>query len=201
MDKTRILHELERERYVFFLRPRRFGKTCRLSLLECYYDRSQAGDFESLFGGTDVSRQPTAHRNRYVVLRFNFSVFGDALATLEERFEEYCRMVLRSTLERNADLFPEPAQRRILAPPGIKGGLNELFRYASERGIPLYVLIDEYDNFANTILAHEGAEAYHSFTHGGGFFRSFFATLKGGPSRAASSGCSSPACRRSPWTT
>ena len=56
----------------------------------------------------------------------------------------------------------------------------ELFRYAGERGIPLYVLIDEYDNFTNTILAHEGAEAYHSFTHGGGFFRSFFATLKGG---------------------
>ena len=201
VDKTRFLHELERERYVFFLRPRRFGKTCWLSLLECYYDRNQAGDFESLFGGTDVGRQPTAHRNRYVVLRFNFSVFGDAPATLEERFEEYCRMVLRSTLERNADLFPEPAQRRILAPPGIKGGLNELFRYTGERDIPLYVLIDEYDNFANTILAHEGAEAYHSFTHGGGFFRSFFATLKGGPSRAASSGCSSPACRRSPWTT
>ncbi len=180
VDKTRFLHELERERYVFFLRPRRFGKTCWLSLLECYYDRNQAGDFESLFGGTDVGRQPTAHRNRYVVLRFNFSVFGDALATLEERFEEYCRMVLRSTLERNADLFPEPAQRCILAPPAIKGGLNELFRYAGERDIPLYVLIDEYDNFANTILAHEGAEAYHSFTHGGGFFRSFFATLKGG---------------------
>ena len=180
VDKTRFLHVLERERYVFFIRPRRFGKTCWLSLLECYYDRRQADDFEALFGGTDAGRRPTPHRNRYVVLRFNFSVFGDALPTLEERFEEYCRMVLRSTLECNADLFPEPAQRRILAPPAIKGGLNELFWYAGERGIPLYVLIDEYDNFANTILAHEGAEAYHSFTHGGGFFRSFFATLKGG---------------------
>ena len=68
----------------------------------------------------------------------------------------------------------------LLAPPAIKGGLEELFRYVGERGIPLYVLIDEYDNFANTILTHEGAEAYHSFTHGGGSFRSFFATLKGG---------------------
>ena len=185
VDKTRFLHALERERYVFFLRPRRFGKTCWLSLLECYYDRKQSGDFEAIFGGTDVGRRPTANRSRYVILRFNFSAFGDALPTLEERFEEYCRMVLRSSLERNEDLFPEPAQRRILAPPAIKGGLNELFRYAGERGIPLYVLIDEYDNFANTILAHEGAEAYHSFTHGGGFFRSFFATLKAGTETGA----------------
>ena len=93
MDKTRFLHALERERYVFFLRPRRFGKTCWLSLLECYYERNQAGDFEALFGGPDVGRRPTAHRGRYVVLRLNFSVFGDALATLEERFEGCSRWI------------------------------------------------------------------------------------------------------------
>ena len=55
-----------------------------------------------------------------------------------------------------------------------------MFHYAGDQDIPLYVLIDEYDNFANTVLAHHGAEPYHSFTHGGGFFRNFFATLKGG---------------------
>ena len=59
-----------------------------------------------------------------------------------------------------------------------------LFRYAGDHDIPLYVLIDEYDNFANTVLAHHGAEAYHSFTHGGGFYRNFFATLKGGADRS-----------------
>ena len=64
---------------------------------------------------------------------------------------------------------------RILAHPSIDGRLNELLDYAREPGIPLYVLIDEYDNFANTIVAHRGAEAYESFTHGGGFYRSFFA--------------------------
>ena len=55
-----------------------------------------------------------------------------------------------------------------------------MFAYAGERRIPLYVLIDEYDNFANTILAHDGEASYRSFTHGGGFYRNFFATLKGG---------------------
>ena len=69
---------------------------------------------------------------------------------------------------------------RILAHPSIDGRLNELLDYAGEHGIPLYVLIDEYDNFANTILAHRGAKAYESFTHGGGFYRNFFATLKAG---------------------
>ena len=59
-----------------------------------------------------------------------------------------------------------------------------LFQYAGDHDIPLYVLIDEYDNFANTVLAYHGAEAYHSFTHGGGFFRNFFATLKGGADRS-----------------
>ena len=72
----------------------------------------------------------------------------------------------------------------ILEPPSIASKLAELFRYVGDHDIPLYVLIDEYDNFANTVLAHHGAEAYHSFTHGGGFFRSFFAALKGGTDRS-----------------
>ena len=82
------------------------------------------------------------------------------------------------------DLFPEAALRHILAPPAIDGRLTELFAYAGEHGIPLYVLIDEYDNFANTVLVHRGQEAYESFTHGGGFYRNFFAALKAGTAEA-----------------
>ena len=85
-----------------------------------------------------------------------------------------------NALEDNEDLFPQPVIDRILAHPSIDGRLNELFDYVVEHGIALYVLIDEYDNVANTILAHRGAEAYESFTHGGGFYRNFFATLKAG---------------------
>ena len=109
---------------------------------------------------------------------------SDALETLEERFEGHCLTELRGALRRHPDLFPEAALREILAPPSITGKLGELFRYVGDHGIPLYVLIDEYDNFANTVLAYHGAEAYESFTHGGGFFRNFFATLKGGTARS-----------------
>ena len=180
VDKTRFLHALEQERFVFFIRPRRFGKTCWLSMMESYYDRNQADDFAELFGGTDVDRDPTPNRGRYVVLRFNFSAFNDALATLEREFEEYCAMQMRDALERNPDLFSGPAMERILSPSSVNGRLNALFLHAGRHDIPLYVLIDEYDNFANTILARQGADAYHDLTHGGGFFRNFFATLKAG---------------------
>ena len=180
VDKTRFVHALEDERYVFLIRPRRFGKSCWVSLLDNYYSRKRADDFEEVFGGTHLGRQPTESRHRYVVLRFNFSAFKNALDTLEYHFEEYCQLIVRSTLERNADLFPEAARQHIRAPSSVNGQLNELFVYAGDHGIPLYVLIDEYDNFANTVLAYHGEEAYQAFTHGGGFYRNFFATLKDG---------------------
>ena len=179
VDKTRFLHALEQVDHAVLIRPRRFGKTCWVSVLEHYYDRTWAHEFDAVFGGTDIGRQPTEHRHRYVVLRFNFSAFKTALEGLEHH-EEYCQLRLRNALERNPDLFPEAAVRRIRAPASVNGQLNELFAYAGGHGIPLYALIDEYDNFANTVLAHHGEAAYQSFTHGGGFYRNFFATFKAG---------------------
>ena len=184
VDKTRFVHALEEERYVFLIRPRRFGKSCWVSLLENYYDRSRADAFEAVFGGTDIGRDPTENCHRYVVLRFDFSAFDDTLETLRERFEMYCYLELDHALRRNQDLFPQEARQRILSPPSIDAKLAALFLYAGDHGIPLYVLIDEYDNFANTVLAHRGAEAYQSFTHGGGFYRNFFAVLKAGAGRS-----------------
>ena len=184
VDKTRFLRRLEQEHYAFLIRPRRFGKSLWISLLENYYDRFWADDFDATFAGTDIGRDPTGEQSRYVTLRFNFSAVNDKLETLEREFEAYCLIELEGTLERHPDLFPETARHRILAPPSIATRLSMLFRYTGDRDIPLYVLIDEYDNFANTVLAYHGAEAYHSFTHGGGFFRNFFATLKSGADRS-----------------
>ena len=180
VDKTRFLRRLEQERFVFFVRPRRFGKTCWLSMLESYYDRNQADDFDDLFGGLDIGRRPTRDRSRYVVLRFNFSTFGSDPANLEREFDEYCRRHVRDAMQDHPDLFPDAVVERVRAPSTLNGQLDELFVHARREGIPLYVLIDEYDNFANTILAGEGPEAYHAFTRGGGFYRSFFAALKAG---------------------
>ena len=180
VDKTRFVRELENERYAFFLRPRRFGKTCWLSVLEHYYDRTRKDGFEALFAGTEIGREPTANRSSYAVLRLNFSAFSKRLETLEARFEEYCHTRLRGMLEANADVFPQALAQRILTPSTIGGRLNELFLHAERLGVRLFLLIDEYDNFANTILAGEGEAAYRALTHGSGFFRDFFATVKAG---------------------
>ena len=184
VDKTRFLRRLEDERYVFLIRPRRFGKSLWLSVLENYYDRRWKPEFEAVFGGTDIGRNPTQERHRYVVLRFDFSMVNDALATLERSFEAYCHIELRGMLRRHPDLFTAETTSDILAEPSIAEKLAALFQYAGDRDIPLYVLIDEYGNFANTILAHHGEDAYRSLTHGGGFYRNFFATLKGGAGRS-----------------
>ena len=185
VDKTRFVRELEQVRFTVFIRPRRFGKSCWISLLEHYYDRRFAGEFDALFGGTDIGTDPTAERNSHVVLRFNFSAFKNAPATLEGEFESYCRTVLRDALLCHPDLFGEADREAVLSEPSVNGKLAELFAFCRRNGIGLYGLVDEYDNFANTILAEHGGEAYRSFTHGGGFYRNFFATLKAGTEQGA----------------
>ena len=95
VDKTRFLRLLEQERYVFLIRPRRFGKSLWVSLLENYYDRFWRKQFDAVFAGTDIGRDPTEERSRYVTLRFNFSMVNDKLETLEREFETYCMIELR----------------------------------------------------------------------------------------------------------
>ena len=184
VDKTHFLRSLEEERFVFLIRPRRFGKSCWLSLLENYYDRKWAGEFEQVFGGTNIGREPTENRHSFVTLRFDFSTVQDAPETLEREFQRYCGEEIKEALDRHPDLFPADVVVGILGHPSASGKLNALFREARRRGVRLYVLIDEYDNFANTILAHHGAEAYHELTHGSGFYRNFFAALKAGAGRS-----------------
>ena len=180
VDKTRFLRDLENERHVFLLRPRRFGKSCWVSILEHYYDRARKDNFNALFDGTDIGGEPTANRSRYAVLRLDFSSFGKDLSTLAANFAGHCHTRLRGMLEANADLFSAGLAERILSPPTTGGKLDELFLHAERLGVRLYVLIDEYDNFANIILAGEGEAAYHAVTRGSGFLRDFFAALKAG---------------------
>ena len=183
VDKTRFLRPLENERFVFLIRPRRFGKSCWLSLLENYYDRSWAGEFEQVFGGTDIGREPTKNRHSFVVLRFDFSVVHDAPETLEREFDDYCGKVIRRSMERHPDLFPQREAQRILAAPSAPSKLNALFNYASRRDVRLFALVDEYDSFANAMLAH-GIFGHEQLAAGGGFYHGFFAALKSGAGRS-----------------
>ena len=183
VDKTRFVRELEEVHYAFLLRPRGFGKSCWVSLLRNYYDRNAAERFEALFAGTDIARRPTPDRNRYVILHFDFSAFGDTVVISSESFEQHCARHLRRALECNRDLFSETALQRILTASSIVMKLNELFVHSYRHDVPLYVLIDGYD-FANPIPANPGTDAgRRPATYVDSFYRSFFATLKAGTER------------------
>ena len=179
VDKTRFIRPLERQRYVLFIRPRRFGKTCWLSMLECYYGHAERESFEAVFAGTDIGASPTTGRSRYLVLRFNFSGMDAPLDAMEERFEECCDIDLSRCLQLNEDLFDKSAMREVLAQSSINTKLRKLFAIAGNRDVPVYLLIDEYDVPANALLARHGEAACHALTHDEGFYRSFFATLEG----------------------
>ncbi len=179
VDKTRFIRNLEEYNYVFLIRPRRFGKSCWVSVLSNYYDRNQVEKFEMYFGGLDIGKAPTEERNRYVVIWFDFSVIDKRVDMLEESFEVYGDTIIGGTCKSYPDLFPKKVTEQILGKPNLIGKLNELFNHTQRHNIPVYLFIDEYDNFANVVLADHGQTVYHQFTHSDGFYRNFFAMLKG----------------------
>ncbi len=180
VDKTRFIPLLEAQPYYLFLiRPRRFGKTLWLSVLQHYYDINLQDEFEALFGGTYIGANPTAERNRYLVMVFNFALVNPETGNVQESFAENGRSVVQDFLIRYERFFPETVAQDILATPRLEDQLRRLFFHATRERLPIYLLIDEYDNFANTILTQEGENAYHTLTHGAGFFRFFFSLLKG----------------------
>ncbi len=180
VDKTRFLPLLEAQPYfVFAIRPRRFGKTLWLSLLQHYYDINKQEQFDLLFGGTYIGDHPTPERNSYLVMFFNFALVNPSVQRVEASFEDNGRAVVKDFLIRYARYFEDKEKQEILALPTVEAQLRGIFFYAHRQALKIYLLIDEYDNFANTILTSAGQAAYHNLTHGEGFFRYFFNLLKG----------------------
>ena len=179
VDKTEYLAKMEeRDRFVFFVRPRRFGKSLFLDMLRLYYDRNEKENFEKLFGGLWIGAHPTPNRNRYLMLKLDFSEVGKgAEAPLDQKFDLYLSTVLDLLLAANADLFPaEFVADCKKQPVGAKFDL--IVKSAKAKGVPAYLLIDEYDNFTNELIRSAGNEPYKSITHGTGFYRRWFKVFK-----------------------
>ena len=192
IDKTEYLAKLEaRDRFVFFVRPRRFGKSLFTSMLQCYYDRREAANFEKLFGGLWLGAHPTPNRNRYMVLMLDFSEVnkGSSTSSLEDRFASYMSGKLRMMLEAYPDCFDADFVAEFKqAEVGLK--FNLVMSRAKLRGIPTYLVIDEYDNFTNSLLRATGNEPYKTLTHGTGFYREWFKSFKGSFDRIFMTGVS-----------
>lgn len=181
VDKTRYIELLERQPpYLFLIRPRRFGKSLFLAMLETYYSIDYADSFNDLFGNLYIGQHPTKWHNRYLVMRFNFSEVKARLEDLEQNFGRYCCMVIKNFILKYEHLMGADVWR-IVNPEETNPGLmlSSLKEYLSRTDCPrIYMLIDEYDNFTNTILSSYGAERYRNTTHGEGFIRSFFNVVK-----------------------
>ncbi|MBF0352994.1 MAG: AAA family ATPase [SAR324 cluster bacterium] len=187
VDKTRFIPMLEENYYQFLIRPRRFGKSLWVSILETYYDITKKDRFENFFKGLWIGDHPTEERNSYLVLALNFSGVSSDIREVRTSFEAYCHIRIRGFLYRYRQFFTEQEIQKWNNPAlPVATLLSDLFETCLQRELPLYLLIDEYDNFANTILSTAGTEAYHDLTHGEGFFRNFFTVLKEGTSHSGS---------------
>jgi hypothetical protein len=191
VDKTCFLPELENlgPRYLLFLRPRRIGKSLFVSLLEHYYDLGRADQFDALFGGLWIHRNPTPERNRYLVLSLDFSqVPADGgVDALRRSFFAAVHVAIVNLVRSFRDRIPALAElddelSQYQDPAALLGALMGAVRRAGHK---LYVLIDEYDHFANRLLADDEQELYTSIVQRTGFVRSFYATLKAGTASGA----------------
>ncbi len=187
VDKTHYLPLLEQAgRFLFLIRPRRFGKSLLQSVMECYYDTGWAERFDELFADTWIHQQPTAEKGQYLCLRFDFSAVSSTPAEVRGSFEAHTRILLLDFLDRHAERIPVSSARAVMSEPSLSRRLERLISESRKLGLSLYLFIDEYDNFANNILVNAGREAYRELTHSSGFFRDFFALLKEAVGRTGS---------------
>jgi len=178
VDKTMYIEKMEdlADSTIMFLRPRKFGKTLFTSTLECYYDKNKADKFEELFGKTYIGGNPTPNKNRYCVLRFNFS--GIVSNTVEEAIEGFKREVATSievfAQKYGLDFFVNKDY-------GAEGILDDLFKafYIQKANEKIYVIIDEYDHFANELLGFRTDE-FKGLVAKNGRIRKWYEILKKG---------------------
>ena len=194
IDKTRFIELLENEtnKYQFFIRPRKFGKSLFFSVLSYYYDLNAVNKFQQLFGDLYIGQHPTPERNSYLVLKFNFSGINTASEPeFMESFRFKIRQSVASCINAYRDIIrnaPELIRKTDDNPNGIDA-LAILYDAAVAAGRKLFILIDEYDHFANDLIAmgnRLGEDVYRRMIRANGVVRDFYETVKIGTSEAVS---------------
>ena len=179
VDKTMFIPELEKQpRNLFFIRPRRFGKSIFLSMLYSYYDCTQSHKFQSLFGNLWIGQHPTPLQGKYQVLFLDFSQITGNIDKLETKFNSYLSINLDAFVRQYSEYY-QAEMEEILAQEDFEEKMELIFKAAKAHQYHLYLIIDEYDNFTNVILNERGENVYHAITHADGFYRDVFKKLKG----------------------
>ncbi|HMT94594.1 AAA family ATPase [uncultured Thiothrix sp.] len=181
VDRTTCIPALEAAgQQLLFLRPRRFGKSLLLSMLANYYDINKADEFAWLFADLAVGTDPTPEHNQYLILQWDFSKvspMGD-VGTITSNLFDHLNNAVTDCVQQN--------QQRLAFPVTINAGngiasFESLANVVRNSGYQLYLLIDEYDNFANEVLmqARTDEARYKALLHGEGILKTLFKTIKG----------------------
>lgn len=184
VDKTPFLPLLERAGYnLVFLRPRRMGKSSLISMMAHYYDMGRADQFDELFGGLWIHEHPTPEKNAYVVLHLNFGqVTGEDDRAVKVAYAQVVRKALDTKLSyllsRSERLRQHVGSLDTQTDP--IGMVSDAMGILQGMGLRMYIMIDEYDTFANSLLAAGNRDLYESLTEKTGFVRSFYRMLKAG---------------------
>lgn len=179
VDKTMFIPELEKQpRNLFFIRPRRFGKSIFLSMLYSYYDCTQSHKFQSLFGNLWIGQHPTPLQGKYQVLFLDFSQITGNIDKLETKFNSYLSINLDAFVRQYSEYY-QAEMEEIMAQEDFEEKMELIFKAAKAHQYHLYLIIDEYDNFTNVILNERGENVYHAITHADGFYRDVFKKFKG----------------------
>lgn len=186
IDKTQFIESVEDSpSFLFLIRPRRFGKSLFLSVLECYYDVYYKDEFDAIFKDTFIGQNSTAAKNSFFILRFNFAEVDSRIEIIEKSFNDHCDNVFFDFFRKYESYFSQKDIEYITKKSTGTAKLSALFRIAKFQDFEIYIIIDEYDNFTNSILANYGVEHYEAITRDkSGFFKQFFNVIKAGTTAA-----------------
>jgi len=179
VDKTMFIPELEKTDFVFLIRPRRFGKSLFLSTLHSYYDINRKENFADFYRNTWILKNPTEERGQYMVMTFNFSLITKDKNLVQKDFNNYCIDVIDKFLRKYKKYIPPELIKMVSSKKTAHEKLQKLCIELEQNPTKLYIMIDEYDNFTNTLLAEYGISEYYKITKEAGYYKDFFTVLKG----------------------
>jgi hypothetical protein len=181
-DRTNFIEQLEKwnSKYPVYLRPRRFGKSLFISTLHHYYGLEHRDNFQNLFGQLYIGKKPTSLANQYLVLRFEFSRIDTG--THEDTYKGFLANVLlgaRSFVAAYRQFFSKADKQLILSQVSPEAVVKTIFGLTAEKNLPhkIYLLVDEYDHFANELLSFD-LDRFKSNVSTNGFVRKFYESFK-----------------------
>ena len=186
VDKTQYIEEVEASnKYFFYIRPRRFGKSLTLSMLQNYYDVNKKEQFEQLFGELYIGKHPTPERNSYLVMRLDFSVVAAGIDDYKDGLDAACNIKYNFFCDVYQQYLPKNLKEEMNKREGCVNQLQYICDECYKAGQQIYLFIDEYDHFTNKILAEpQYMTNYRKQTHGEGYLRLFFDAVKSATSNS-----------------